>query len=242
MPRARTSLLPPLFFQLPTDPQPSESPPQPAFSVTAPTRPLLRRSQSTSTSMTSSPFFSRSTADSSLFPQTSTSSSMGCRGTLATCGSPLNSVRSIESPDVPPIPEKWKATNRAVHSAPRPARLRPFPNYWQYGSSLDGSSSWVTATPSSSDKRDLSRCRLPSPPGSPKSSIRTESKDSIILNDRVGRRRSYESLRKGGACQPFSSAHTDAKWSGLDDREDPRSWKRPAKAKECRTLVKRRQP
>lgn len=245
IPRARTSWLPRLPFQISADTSSPENLPAPVYSIETPTRPLLRRSQSSSTSKTSSSFYSRSTTESSPSCEPSTTSPKHFADNIITYGSPISRYKPTYSPEVPPIPEKWQTTSRSLHHSPHPASLRrglPHAPYWKYESSPSESASWVTESPSGSEKRDHSNYRYPILTTPPRITIRPESSTSRILGDRLELRTSYESLRKGGSHRPFFNDHIHATWPDLDDREDPKSSKRRSKKRESRTLVKKRQP
>ena len=244
-PRTRTSYLPRLPFQISTDTSVPESLPAPVFSIETPSRPLLRRSQSSSTSKTSPSLYCRSTTESSFSCEPSTMSPMHFADNVNTYSSPLSRDQPTYSPEVPPIPAKWRTANRTLHQLPHPASLRrglPHATYWKYESSPSDSTSWVTVSPTSSEKRDPSICRYPIFTAPPRIPIRPESSASRILDDRIEQRNSYESLRKGGSYRPFFNHHLQATWSDLDDREDPKSTKRGPNKRESRTLVKKRQP
>ena len=244
-PRTRTSYLPRLPFQISADTSVPESLPAPVFSIETPSRPLLRRSHSSSTSKTSSSLYCRSTTESSFSCEPTTMSPMHFADNVNTYSSPLSRYQPTYSPEVPPIPEKWRTANCTRHQSPHPASLRrglPHTTYWKYESSPSESTSWVTVSPTSSEKRDPSICRYPIFTAPARIPIRPESSASRILDDRIEQRNSYESLRKGGSCRPFSNHHLHETWLDLDDREDPRSTKRGPKKRESRTLVKKRQP
>ena len=246
IPRARTSWrLPPLPFQIAADVSARKHVPAPMHSIETPSRPLLRRSESsfTSTSNASSSFYRRSITESSLSCEPSTISPKHFVDDLSTYSSPLSRYQPTCSPEVPPIPEKW--ANRTSHQTPHPASLRrglPHATYWKYESSPGLSGSWVTESPTGSEKRDPSICRYPifTPP--PRTPIRSDSSTSRILDDRVEHQSSYEGLRKDGSYRPFSNDHIHENWSDLDDREDSKNTKRRSKKRESRTLVKKRQP
>ena len=245
IPRARISWLPPLPFQISTDKSAPQRLPAPVHPIETPSRPLLRRSQSSSTSKTSSSLYSRSTTESSFFYEPSTTSPTHFEDNPINYSSPLSRHSPAYSPEVPPIPEKWKTANRTSHQSPHPASLRrglPHATYWKYESSPSESGSWVAESPTGSEKRDPSICRYPILPAPRRLQIHHESSTSKILDDRMESRSSYESLRKGGSYRPFSNNHIHVEWSNLDDREDPKSTKRRPKKGESRTLVKKRQP
>ena len=244
IPHARTSWrLPPLPFQVSTDRSAPKSLPSPIHSIETPSRPLLRRSQSSSTSKASSSFYGRSTTESGSSCEPSTTSPKHFADNLSTYRSLLSRHQPTCSPEVPPIPEKW--ANRTFHQSPHPASLRrglPHATYWKYESSPSISGSWATESPTGSEKRDPSICRYPIFAAPPRTPIRPESSTSRHLDDRIERRGSYESLRKGGSYQSFSIDHIHANWSDLDDREDRNSTRQRPKKRQSRTLVKKRQP
>ena len=241
VPRARTSWLPPLSFQLSSKAAPLESLPTSTCSVTTPNRPLLR-SQSTSTSTTQSSFYSRFTAESSFYLHPSAISSMTLGEDQAMCDSPLDMAPAIRGPEVPPIPEKRRTTRRESRPVHRPGNIRygsPHASYWQYGTSPNTPTSWAsTTTPTISDKRDPSICRYPIINTSPQRASRLGSTVRGSKSDTSKGQRSYEGLRKGEGSRPFPSNSAQAKWLELDDREDPKSKQK----RRSRTLVKQRQP
>lgn len=239
-PRARTSWLPPLSFQLSSKAAPLESLPTSTCSVTAPSRPLLR-SPSTSTSTTTSSFYSSSAVESSFYLHPSAISSMTFGEERATCNSPLNTAQPIGGPEVPPIPEKWRSASRESRPAHRSGGIRyglPHANYWQYGTSPNTSTSWVTTKPTIPEKRDPSICRYPIINTSHATAGRLVSTDRRSKGDISNSQRSYEGLRKGEGSRPFPSGPVQAKWLELDDREDCKSKQK----RRSRTLVKQRQP
>ena len=242
-PRARTSWLPPLSFQLSSKAAPLESLPVSICSVTTPNRPLLRsQSTSTSTSTTQSSFYSRFTAESSFYLHPGAVSSMTLGEDRAMCDSPLDTAPAIRGPEVPPIPERWRTASRESRPAPRPGNIRygsPHADYWQYGTSPNTSTSWATTTtPTISDKRDPSICRYPIFNTSPNTASHLGSTVRGSKSDTSKGQRSYEGLRKGEGSRPFPSGSAPAKWLELDDREDHKTKQK----RRSRTLVKQRQP
>ena len=248
MPRARISWLPRLPFEIYAETSAPKSLPASVYSIETPSRPLLRRSESSSTSKTYSSLCSRSTIECSFSCEPSANSPKHFADNQITYNPPSSRHQSTSySPEVPPIPENWKTSNRNSNQSPHPASLRrglPHAMYWKYESSPSESGSWVTVTesPTGTEKRGPLMCRYPNLPVPPRTPIRPERSTCRFLDDHIERRSSYESLRKGGSYRPFSNDPPHAKWSDLDDREDPKSIKRRPKKRESRTLVKKRQP
>ena len=245
--RARTSWLPPLLFQLPTSNTPLHTVAAPASSLATPTRPLLRRSQSTSTSVTSSSFYSRSTAssESTMSRQPNTIGSLNySTEDFMTDGSPSSRFQIVPKPEVPPIPERWKAANRNLPPAVRPPRPStrpglPPPAFWKYEPQCDDSVSWKTGTTSRERRNPSIYCP---PLSSPPHGNSSEGGIDTFSDRYVRARQSYESLRKDGGKQLTSRGHIDARWLELDDREDRRGTRQMKEKRESRTLVKKRQP
>lgn len=249
--RARTSWLPPLLFQLPANITSSYPLQTSASSIAAPTRPLIRRSQSTSASVTSSSFYSRSSAssDTTISHQPSAIGTTSYRAEdLSTYGPPSSKSQAFGKPEVPPIPEKWRTAGRGLPPAVRPSRPGtrpglPPPTCWQYNAEYGDSSSWMTETTPSADRgrRDPSTSRYPIMYPAPGSNIFPGDVDGM-LERRIGACRSSENLRRSGSTQAASKGLATAGWLDLDDRADRSFTKGKAKGKERRTLVKKRQP
>ena len=218
---ARTSflppLLPPLLFQVSDAATTTNRLPDPASSVITPTRPLLRRCQSASTSIASSSFYSRTTASSDL-TMSRQPSSIASRDSIR-YDSPLVKKEGALKPEVPPIPEKWRTANRNLSPKFRPLRPGTRPGeppqaFWHYGSQYDDSASWKTEISASTGRRDPS-IHLPTPqrilaPGVLDMSTDHESAACRSFNE-----------RKNNGCKPTApSPFANAKWSDLDDRKD----------------------
>lgn len=251
--RSRISWLPPLPFQLPQPPRSiltSTSLP----SLDTPTQPLLTRSARTSTSLTSSSFYDRSTA-SSRFPHSCGQSTISLTSEQSRYGprrdAPCRLVVAPSKPDVPPIPEKWKQANHGVYryrppltrgSRPRPPSGGTFETPIRQdilmARTTRSSTSWTDM--SDSTKREPSFCRYPilptSPPKSKSPCKRTAMNQSSSPHSIYeGRNKAY-----GGATSLVSGPY--AQWQDLDDRRDPKGKRRAARRRESRTLVKMRQP
>jgi len=223
-------------------------------SLDTPTRPLLICSATSSPSIASSSFYSRSISPSSfsITRQPSTMSSAGQHSRYRPLqDSPRRIMMTSSKPDVPPIPRKWRRTNPGLGMVARPARPGSRPRlpparFWQYASeqqkygypALRGSTSWTGMTDST--KREPSMCRYPILPTTPPKSLTPDK--SMIAGRQLSRRRSYESLRKGEGRREPNPPCLDTRWLDLDDRRDPRLKKRTAQRRESRTLVKKRQP
>ena len=243
-PRARTSWLPPLLFQRPTSTTPSYPVSTPASAITLPARPLVRRSQSTTTSVTSS-FYSRSAASSetTLPRQPCAIGATSYRSEdLTAYGSPSSRNGAIRKPEVPPIPEKWRTANRGLPPSVRPCRPStrpglPPPAFWQHNAQYDDSRSWMTENTTSTDRegRDPPSYRHPIIASSLHSKYFADDVDEM-LDRQIGPSRSYGGFGGGGSKQLASRGPANAQWLDLDDRADRR------KERERRTLVKKRQP
>jgi len=242
--RSRISLLPPLGSVL------TSATTLP--SLDTPTRPLLVCSTTYSPSMASSSY-SRSTSPSNISvahqPSTISSASEHSRY-RAVQDYPRRIMMTSSKPDVPPIPQKYWRKSPGLDNVARPARPGSRPRlptaaFWEYASeqqkfgfpALRGSTSWTDM--SDSTKREPSMCRYPILPTTPPKSLKPEK--SRIVSRQRGRRRSYESLRKGEGGRESTPPGLDTRWLDLDDRRDPRP-KRTARRRESRTLVKKRQP
>jgi len=204
--------------------------------------------------MASSSFYSRSTSPSSfsVTRQPSTMSSASEHSHYCPLqDSPRRIMMTSSKPDVPPIPRKWRRTNPGLDTVARPARPGSRPRLpparsWEYASeqqmsgnpALRGSTSWTDMTDST--KREPSMCRYPILPTTPPKSLTPDK--SRIARGQPGRRRSYESLRKGEGRRESPSPCLNTRWLDLDDRRDPPSKKRTAQRRQSRTLVKKRQP
>lgn len=252
--RSRISWLPPLAFQLPQKPRSALTSSSTMPSLDTPTRPLLICSATSSPSIASSSFYSGSTSPSS-FSVTRQPSAMSSASEHSRCrplqDSPRRIMMTSSKPDVPPIPWKWRRTTPGLHKTARPGRpgsrpILPPAGFWEYASeqqksgfpALRGSTSWTDMTDST--KREPSMCRYPILPTTPPKSLTPDK--SRIARGQLGRRRSYESLRKGEGRREPTPPRLNTRWLDLDDRRDPRSKKRTAQRRESRTLVKKRQP
>ena len=249
-PRARTSYLPqlpPQLFQLPPKSMSIRNYKQPTSLSASINRPLLRRSQSPSTTTTSSSFYSRSTiysdVDLSLHPYRSSYQVEG----LAPYKASASKLERWSRPEVPPIPNMFKTSNRHLLPPVRPLRPSARPGMppaacWQYNSRNDDSRSWMTETTSYPDTSNPSICRSASISRTTHSPSDGEGGNFMRRDVHQVSQPSYERLRKSGSQQQLFASDSRAQWSGLDDREDPRSAKRTLKKRESRTLVKKRQP
>lgn len=196
--------------------------PDPASSVTAPTRPLLRRCQSASTSMASSSFYSRTTAssDRTLSRQPSSIGSRNFRTEDSIrYNPPPTKEEGILKPEVPPIPEKWRTANRNLPPKFRPLRPGTRPGeppqaFWQYGSQYDDSGSWKTDLSASIETRDPSIYHSTPQRHFAAGDLATSTNHEGVAC-RSCHRRSHSGC-KTTAPSPFANA----KWSDLDDRID----------------------
>ena len=244
---ARTSwlppLLPPLLFQLPDETKTTNRLPDPASSVTTPTRPLLRRCQSASTSIASSSFYSRTTASSDLTvsrqPSNISSRTFRTENSMR-YGSPLTK-EGVLRPEVPPIPEQWKTANRSLLPRIRPLRPSTRPGeppqaFWQYGSQCDDSASWMTEVSATPERRDPSICH-----STPQRNLTEGGLGTLSKCDGAACR--WDSNPGQSRYMPTApSPFANAKWIDLDDRIDRRGTKRSTTERECRGLDKKRQP
>lgn len=238
---SRTSWLPPLPFQPHRQLQALQSP-STAPSPDIPGRPLLRRSVTDATSISSSSFYSRSASDSEP-PYSRPRSTTSIASDYSRYGSISNWPRRVTmtkaEPAVPPIPDKWKRVDAITSKIdtqirPGPSPRLPHAGVWTFSthSDLDSAllppsiSSWTDV--SDSTHREPSFCKYPilvtSPP-KPKESVTTPLPASDITMGKVWSQSPYESVRKGETkVDPPSSLHNQ--WLDLDDRREPKQKKR----------------
>ena len=214
---AHTSWLPPLLFQVSDEITNTDRLPDSASSVITPTRPLLRKCQSASTSIASSSFYSRTTASSDLTVSRQPSSIVS-RDSIRE-DSPLVQRDGAMKPEVPPIPEKWRTANRNLPPKFRPVRPGTRPGeppqaFWQYGSQYDDSASWKTELSASTERRDPSIYH-----STPQKVFAAGFLDKSRDNESAACRSLHDWNHSG--CTPTApSPFANAKWSDLDDRKD----------------------
>ena len=249
--RSRTSWLPPLPFQLPQKPRSVLTSSSSLPSLDTPTRPLIKRSSRTDTTLTSSSCYSRSIT-SSRFPHSREQSPISSVSDQSRYGplrdSPRRLIITPSKPDVPPIPEKWKQAPLSGHSLVPPTkptsglklqstRALEYPSMQQgwEDPAWKSSTSWTDT--SDSTKREPSFCRYPILPLSPPKARKPDK--SRMSRGRSDRRQNEDHV-ECGRMEDVSKAHPNAQWLDLDDRQDPKGKRISARKRESRTLVKKR--
>ena len=209
----------------------------------------LERSETTATS--SSSIYSHSTSASTLSHGPGTLSSFPSTLSSFSSESRTSTMKSLSSnstqPSVPAIPERYLHKNHSLRnggSPPRPGSRPAMPpaDFWTYARAAQKKpnenqghteATWpetparVRARAQSEDttKREPSLCRYPHLPTSPeKAVLRPNANKGNTM--RVGKKTSYESLRKGGRVAK------QVDYGRLEGHE----------RKDSRTLVKMRQP
>ena len=253
---SRTPLLPPLPFQLPQAPRPSLTASSSAPVLETPNRPLLMRSVTPVTSVSSSSFYSDSTL--SLEPEISIVQSFISSGAPSVANdaehpSPLRISQSPARPEIPRIPERWQQASERSWTMERPKQSTkglktPTASFCTSGTeeaqnrsrAPPSSQSWETSHSELTNREPFSSCH-PILPLYPDKAV--PGPRSKIDAGRVRRRDSYENLRKGHEDLPADIFRCqDRRWEGFDDRLSSKPMKKVEKRRESRIIVQKRQP
>lgn len=212
-------------------------------------RPSVGRSQTTATAASS--VYSRSTSATTISRNSSTLSSFsGDRREITFKSPPPETTPHMTRPDVPAIPDRYRHKSHSLRHSGRPLRpgsrpAMPPADFWMYARaarekcnepeqqeqplaiySESNRPMRPRAQSETLPKRVIRMSRYPVLPSSPEKAILRPNLSKGNMNS-VGRKRSYESLRKGAKLP----AGVD--YGRLEGH---------AKSRDSRTLVKKRQP